>query len=1027
MAEITVNTLVDENDGIETGGVSLREAIDAAASGDQILFDSSLANGTIILTNGELVIAESLTINGDTDGNPETRNITIDADGNSRVFRVDDENIDTSQTITLNELTITGGVFTFVFPSVFTNTGAGIYNKENLTLTNSTISGNSAANGTGGIHNSFRAIINISNSVLSDNISDMSGSFIYSSGGIFNSGTATISNSTISGNTSIGSGSYGGAGVFNAGLATISDSIINNNSTSSSGGGIHNGGFSYSNLIVTNSTITGNTASRGGGIYNGGFGSSSVSISNSTISGNSARYGGGIRSSFGSLDISNSTISANTAVRDGGGIHNNSSEVDISNSTISANTAVRYGGGVFNSYNSTANIISTIVATNTAQDNPDVDGNFIDQGHNLIGDTTGSSSFITSTLVGDTENPIDPLLGPLTDNGGPTPTQALLVGSPAIETGSNPLGLITDQRGDSFVREFLGQRADIGAFEFQPDDLPVPLDDPSDLENTAFTTNENTGFTTENVLTNDIDPLNNGLSITSFDTTTTQGIVTNNSDGTFDYNPDGQFEFLAQGEIATDTFTYTVEDSAGNPGIAPAIVNITIEGINDAPTVSNAIADQTAFPLNIFSFVVPFDTFSDIDNGDILSFNALDLPDWLIFDPIMVTFNGVPTNADAGSSNIITVRATDSFGENVTNDFTLTVEGTVTPPVMPAVTPTVTPTTTSPLPSIPSTPTPMIIVPPSSLRVDPSSQIPDIEEPDIAENRNATETIEVTSSLTPTIGTDGIDNIFGNHAANIIFGQRNSDFIRGENSSDTIHGGQGNDEILGGLGNDSIFGNLGNDTILGGEGSDWINGNQGDDFISSEAGLDTVFGGQNNDTLVGGDGFDQMYGNRGEDLIAGSRGNDSLYGGKAADTVSGNEGNDFVSGDDGSDLLDGNEGQDTLLGGAGNDVIDGGENNDNLDGGEGNDELIGAGGSDTIRGGEDNDRFVLSPGDGTDTILDFQNGIDFLVLDGGLTFDDLVLIQDSSNVQLLFNSEILAVLNGVNIGDITVNNFTSTL
>src|SRR5207245_3920500 len=65
--------------------------------------------------------------------------------------------------------------------------------------------------------------------------------------------------------------------------------------------------------------------------------------------------------------------------------------------------------------------------------------------------------------------PIDPLLGPLTDNGGPTPTMALLHGSPALDAGDNallhgPYALRTDQRG--FPRKS-GSHVDIGAFEFQ--------------------------------------------------------------------------------------------------------------------------------------------------------------------------------------------------------------------------------------------------------------------------------------------------------------------------------------------------------------------------------------------------------------------------------------------------------------------------------------------------------------------------------------------------------------------------------
>src|SRR5262249_59941464 len=98
-------------------------------------------------------------------------------------------------------------------------------------------------------------------------------------------------------------------------------------------------------------------------------------------------------------------------------------------------------------------------------------------GHNLIGDTTGSNNFINFDQVGTAQNRLDPRLGPLAHNGGPTQTHALRPGSPAIDKGDNgatdPVTgkpLTTDQRGFGFPRKKDGNGdgqpvIDIGAFE----------------------------------------------------------------------------------------------------------------------------------------------------------------------------------------------------------------------------------------------------------------------------------------------------------------------------------------------------------------------------------------------------------------------------------------------------------------------------------------------------------------------------------------------------------------------------------
>ena len=124
-------------------------------------------------------------------------------------------------------------------------------------------------------------------------------------------------------------------------------------------------------------------ASKGGGIYS----PNALTLANSTIIGNSANYGAGLFNT-GQLVVTNSTFSGNLSTVDGGGLNNNIGTASIANSTFSGNAATRSGGGI--------TTLSTLNLTN-------------------------------STIAGGTVvSPIDPLLGPLQDNGGPTVTRALL-------------------------------------------------------------------------------------------------------------------------------------------------------------------------------------------------------------------------------------------------------------------------------------------------------------------------------------------------------------------------------------------------------------------------------------------------------------------------------------------------------------------------------------------------------------------------------------------------------------------------
>ncbi len=300
----------------------------------------------------------------------------------------------------------------------------------------------------------------------------------------------TLTNGSVGGSFPGNSG--GGIYVGNA-MLTINNSIITGNSAAL-GGGIFNdatNGISAS-VDITRSTLSDNTAVTGGGIYNYGRGLfifASVTLTDSTISGNIANYAGGVYNdgfdegnAF--LIISNSTFSGNFASLSGGGIYNNgegesnNALVTLANSTMSGNSAGE-GGAILNDAQqqgqATVTIGNTILKTGPSGQNVQNLGGFVGSGgYNLSSDDAGG--FFAA--AGDQIN-TDPILGPLQDNGGPTFTHALLVGSPALNAG-NPSFTPPpdfDQRGTGFPRVF-NTRIDIGSFEYQSV-APIPTPSPT--------------------------------------------------------------------------------------------------------------------------------------------------------------------------------------------------------------------------------------------------------------------------------------------------------------------------------------------------------------------------------------------------------------------------------------------------------------------------------------------------------------------------------------------------------------------
>jgi len=262
------------------------------------------------------------------------------------------------------------------------------------------------------------------------------------------------------------------------------------------------------------------------------------------------------------------------------------------------------------------------------------------------------------------------------------------------------------------------------------------------------------------------------------------------------------------------------------------------------------------------------------------------------------------------------------------------------------------------------------------------------------------------------------DVVYGGKDNDIIFGDKNSDTLIGDQGNDTIYGGTlnpfdpdltGNDLLFGLAGNDFLSGQEGQDTIAGGDGNDTVRAGKGDDVVLGESGNNLLFGDQGSDTICGGEGEDTMYGDIGSPLPIGSAG-----------------GQDQICGGLGNDLLFGNEGQDTVNGDAGNDTLYGGKDEDSLLGGAGDDFLFGDEGNDTLIGGTGNDRFILGLDLGSETILDFQYGLDSIGLIGGLNFSQLSIVAENSStlIRVTGSGQLLATLGNVPTSLITATDFT---
>ncbi len=392
------------------------------------------ATGTAIISHGKVI---GVTITNPGTGYIAAPTITFTGGGGK------DAAATANLTLGTSTLDITGAVITNNVS--LDSIGGGVANSGNgvVNITSSTLANNFAGTTGGGFSDeNNQGTLNVTNSLFLNNIAAGDG------GGIFvGSPNTTITNTEIDGNISGGSG----GGIFAGGVKlTVQASTLANNIASGGGGGIEvatSGGGLATGSTITNSTIIGNIAlnrtvvTTGGGIDASAAFTGELLLLNDTINGNSAAVGGGV-------------AAANTA----------GSAVIVENTIIAGNFASNVGSGT------------------------DAAGAFIDNGGNLIGISgtgSGNTGFTASTTqTGTSANPLNPLLGSLQNNGGPTvgaagdsmtlQTEALQPGSKAIDKGVAGAPAV-DERG--FVRDdaVTGAAPDIGAIEFENASLSVSV------------------------------------------------------------------------------------------------------------------------------------------------------------------------------------------------------------------------------------------------------------------------------------------------------------------------------------------------------------------------------------------------------------------------------------------------------------------------------------------------------------------------------------------------------------------------
>lgn len=511
---VDTNTdLIDPIDGL----TSLPEAIAAAndislnPATDTITFfkgtfvgKTDFTTAQVITLTNQLEITDSLNIMG-----TGSALLSLSTDGDNRHFVVG---------ASTNMLEMSGMTLTNGFAATGAFGGSMFISGQAVNFTDVTFTANTAGGGAAIASPSSTKLTFTSSSVTGNTSNgDLESSAPIAFTSTVDSPSITMISSTLSNNTNTGTGRGSGISMSNSGSMTIKNGTIENNSAGGAIGGV----FYFSSqtapnctLLIEDSTINANSLNGFGGIV-ATFGALNTTIRRTTISNTFVASSGGVvhyndSTALGStLVIENSTMNDNTAAGFGGGVGNiNAGTVTVTNSTFSGNisslgtanggasvfqltstatlflrnstlvnntsntTVTTAGvGGTISNLGGTVNVASSVFFNNTAANGRHDIGssNNITANNNAIFEITGWSLgsgtgniFATDPLF------VDSTPAGLVNNGGVTKTYALQGTSPLIDIGSNPAGVIYDQRGTGFLRNSgATSKADIGAFEFQ--------------------------------------------------------------------------------------------------------------------------------------------------------------------------------------------------------------------------------------------------------------------------------------------------------------------------------------------------------------------------------------------------------------------------------------------------------------------------------------------------------------------------------------------------------------------------------
>ncbi|KQW35078.1 hypothetical protein ASC85_21110 [Pseudomonas sp. Root401] len=446
--------------------------------------------------------------------------------------------------------------------------------------------------------------------------------------------------------------------------------------------------------------------------------------------------------------------------------------------------------------------------------------------------------------------------------------------------------------------------------------------------------------------------------------------------------------------LSFDAKTRTFSGTPGNDAVGNVAIRVTatdkaglsvsdsfevqVSNTNDAPVLVKAIADQSVVEGAPLTFALPATTFTDIDAGDRLSYqatlaNGSALPAWLVFDAATRTFSGTPSQAGTVS---VKVSAVDLSAAVASDVFDIVVNAQA-----------------------------------------------------VTNGTAAADSLNGDASGNVINGLGGDDSIYGREGNDVLNGGDGADWISGGDGNDTLDGGAGNDSLRGDFGNDTyrFYRGMGQDSVID---YDWTVGNvdtikvaadiaPADVIVSRDQTYLTLaikgttdklsitfFSNSNyivervefaDGTVWGVDALKQMT------KGVASSAADTLFGDIGADVLDGLEGDDKVYGVAGDDRLEGGAGNDSLGGGDGNDILNGGAGNDYLNGDNGNDRLDGGIGSDRLSGGAGNDTYLFYRGMGQDTVQEFDSttgNSDTIKVAADINPGDVIVKREGSDVYL---------------------------